>query len=295
MKLNGKIIFLLLVNAILFDVNLIVGKQIAHVIPPFTTAFFRWSIASLVLSLILVFQKQNDLAVLKQHWKFYLLNSFFCILICGGLIYWAAEYTTATNIGLVYSSSPLFIILFGALFYSTPIRGIQSVGVVAGFVGIAILLMKGSFENMVNLEFNTGDLLILVASVSWAIYSLNIKTYQTDVSLVSRTLFLALFGSLWLLPMMIYEGTTSPYEMTPLNWGYMLALALCPSVGAFLVYQYVQKISSASTASMIMYIVPLLNTLFSNLILGESTYTYHFIGGGFVLLGVFFTSRSQKV
>ncbi len=84
----------------------------------------------------------------------------------------AGETTTVTNMGIIYTSSPVFIILISYFFFKEKINLSKILGLIICLVGVFIIIIKGDLNLLINLQFTIGDLWMLAAAIGWALYSI---------------------------------------------------------------------------------------------------------------------------
>src|SRR3569832_1041957 len=120
---------LLLLTPAMFATNMLTARATADFMPPASLAFGRWIGAFLlVLPFCAVPLWRQRRAVLRE-WPDLLVLAFLGMVTCGALVYYGAATTTATNIGLIYASSPVLIIVMARLFYGESMSTRQLGGV----------------------------------------------------------------------------------------------------------------------------------------------------------------------
>ena len=152
-----------------FSSNIIIGRGAIGSVEPFTLAFFRWSGALLIL---LPFAWSGIVAIragLTRQVKRIAILGFLGMWVCGAMVYVALDYTTATNGTLIYTTSPVMILLLEAVWRGRPITLRQAVGSASAFIGVAVIVLKGNLAAALALDFNIGDLIILGCALAWAI------------------------------------------------------------------------------------------------------------------------------
>ena len=96
--------------------NLIVARGGVQHVPPISLAFWRWAIVFLILILLNYKSILKNFKYLKKEYKkLFFLGSMGCG-VCGAFPFLAGQTTTVTNMGIIYTSSPIFIILISAFF-----------------------------------------------------------------------------------------------------------------------------------------------------------------------------------
>jgi drug/metabolite transporter (DMT)-like permease len=278
----------MLVTPLFFSSNLIFGQLAIPEVAPFTLAFLRWTGAALVLLPWVLSSRPRVGAYLAAHWRHWLLLGFLGMWICGGIVYLGLEYTTATNGTLIYTTSPLMILIIERLFNGRRIAWREMAGIVVGFIGVAIIVLRGSPVALFSLDFNVGDLLFIACALSWAIYSVLLKGPRT-ASLPVLSLFglVAISGALLLAPMAAYEflsGARMP--VTASAWTGIAGIVVFASLLAFSGFQYGVARLGASTAGVFMYLLPPYGVGLAVFVLGEPFEAYHAIGIATVLGGL---------
>ena len=165
----------MLVTPLFFSSNLIFGRLAIPEVAPFTLAFIRWTAAALILAPWVMREWGPARAFVTGHARHWLLLGFLGMWICGGIVYLGLEYTTATNGTLIYTTSPLIILIIERLFFARPITGREILGIIIGFMGVAVIVLRGDPAALLSLRFDTGDLLFVAAAISWAAYSVLLR------------------------------------------------------------------------------------------------------------------------
>ena len=148
--------------------NLIVARGAVEYLPPISLAFWRWILAFIILFLF----THREILEKVKYFKKEFLNIFFLGVtgagICGAFPFIAGISTSVVNMGIIYSSSPIFIVLFSYLIFKTQLTYRQIFGFFLSFVGVIIIATKANLGILINLNFNAGDIWIGGASLSWA-------------------------------------------------------------------------------------------------------------------------------
>lgn len=270
-----------------FTTNVIFGRQLLSV-EPFTLAFIRWGLTSAIL----LFFCKNDWPEMVRVYKANKTLSYFCgflaFWICGGMVYFALHYTSATNGILIYTTPPILILAIEAIWRGRVISMREVIGITIAMIGAGIIVTNGRLENLLNLQFNTGDLIFVLAAISWAIYSVLLKSdkYASLKTLPLLTL-LSICGTITLAPFAAYEIIyINGLPNTQSEWVLIAGVVLLSSIGAFLSFQYGIKILGASIAGIFMYLLAPWGLLFAWSFLGEEMQTYHINGTIFILTGI---------
>ncbi|MCZ4287400.1 DMT family transporter [Hoeflea alexandrii] len=278
----------MLLTPLFFSSNLIFGRSTIPEVAPFTLAFLRWTASALILTPFLWMARDRVRAYVSGYPLHWLLLGFLGMWICGAGVYYALRFTTATNGTLIYTTSPLMIIILERLFFGRPTSWREIAGILIGFLGVAIIVLKGNLTGFAGTSFNIGDLMFIFAALSWAGYSVLLKGRRT-AGLPVSALFavVTLSGSLLLAPFALWEfltGAMMPQTLTA--WGGIAGIVVFSSLLAFSGYQYGVARLGASTASVFMYLLPPYGVGLAVLVLGEPFEMHHAIGIITVLAGL---------
>ncbi|TCK28445.1 drug/metabolite transporter (DMT)-like permease [Ancylobacter aquaticus] len=286
----------LLATPLFFSTNLIVGRAVVDIVPPWSLAFWRWAIAVAMLLPFTALPLLRHRRLLRREWRRILLLGFLGMVLCGGNVYIALAHTSATNATLIYTTSTLMIVVLDALLKRRRLPAIQFGGSLAGFAGIALITVHGEPGRLLGLEFNVGDLGILVAAIGWAAYSLMLRQGPLT-QLGGQTAFAAnaIAGTVLLAPMALWEaagGATTPATLEA--WGAIAFLAIFPSVLAFGLFQFAIKAAGAPVTANFLYLMPVYGVLLAVLLLGEELHFYHGVGFVLILGGVILATRHRE-
>ena len=161
--------------------NLIVARGGVEYVPPISLAFWRWTVVVLLLlpftySLLI----KNSKIIKKEFKKLFFLGAMGCG-VCGAFPFLAGETTTVTNMGIIYTSSPIFIIMISAIFFNEKINLTKIIGLVSCLIGVFAIIIKGDLNLLLNLNFTIGDL-VDVSSSNW-LGSLFYLSFLLEVSI----------------------------------------------------------------------------------------------------------------
>ncbi len=293
-------IVVILLAPAFFSTNLVFGRYVAPQTDPFVLAFLRWSFVALIL---LPFALKSDATAVKVmirgQWPYFVLIAFFGMGISGSGVYLGLQYTTATNGTLIYSIAPILIILIERALLGRQSSFREGLGIVLALLGVAIIVLQGQLGTLFALDFNPGDLLIALAAMSWAGYSIMYRSERVS-HLSSIVLFamIALFGALVNLPIAAYSmwhGTSLP--SSPDAWMAIAGIVIISSLLAFSSYQFGVRSLGASTAGLFMYLMTPYGVVMAVVFLQERMQGFHYLGICLVMGGVIIATlpKSRRV
>jgi drug/metabolite transporter (DMT)-like permease len=216
--------------------------------------------------------------------------------ICGAFVYIGARSTTATNIGLLYAISPVMIAVGSAIFFGERISRTQAAGVALALGGMLFVLAKGSAANLAAVRFTVGDGWILAAVISWTVYSLLLRHWQSALEPFARLSVITLAGLVVLAPFTLAEAWQAglPDPGSSKVWLLALVAAALPGFGAYQAYSYMQRELGAARTGLVMYLGPLWAAAAAWWLLDEPPRWYHFAGAALILPGIYLATRAVR-
>ncbi len=297
LAINSRLKTLVVLHAIplSFSTNVVLGRALNTSVEPATLAFYRWFIAALLLVVFtghLLWKYRKELLAV---YDLLLLLGFLGMFVCGAVFYAGLRQTEAINGALIYMSSPVMIILFEVMFRGQRLSLLKIGGVTAAIFGVAIILFGGGRYNLTDFQWRIGDLYCLAAAISWAIYSIILKTDRLS-NLPTLALFpaIAIAGSFVLFPFYILEdGPALSFDFSVNIWLAIFTLASFSSALAFGFYQKGVELVGASTTSLYLYLLPVYSTVFATLLLGETLSVVHVAGFVLIAGGLYFSTQQS--
>lgn len=283
---------LLAITPALWGVNALIARKAAGVIEPHQLALWRWLIAACLFAASSRRELWAHRHTIVADWKHSLVLGALGMWICGAWVYLGGRTTSATNIGLIYSLSPVLIVLASTLWLGERFSLRQAVGVALALTGVLHVVFKGQWQTLLSIKFVPGDGWILACTVSWAAYSLLLRKWESPLSLGARLGVISLAGAIINLPFAIWEACTLPTPAFSLAGGSLaLIAAVLPGYIASWAYSYMQQVLGAARVSVLMYVTPIYVAGMAWLILSEPLQLYHLVGMALVLPGTYLVTR----
>tara|TARA_A100001011_G_scaffold407_1_gene524 strand:- start:2681 stop:3574 length:894 start_codon:yes stop_codon:yes gene_type:complete len=286
---------LLLIQPIFMASNIIVARGGVEYVPPVSLAFWRWLTVFIILIPFFfeeIVKKRTQFK--KESYKLFFLGLMGCG-ICGAFPFIAGMSTTMANMGIIYTSSPIFIILLSVLFFGDKINLFRIIGLILCLFGVLIIICKGDLNYLINFKFTSGDLWMLGAAVGWAIYSIFLINWRSSFSLMARFTLIAFFGAITLFPFYIIEEFyffNTIFDNNFIFW--VLFAAISPGIIAFTLYTKVQKYVGASLAGFTLYIFSIYSAIYGIVLFDELLLSFHYYGAALVFLGVYLAKKIVK-
>ena len=295
---KNKIAYIFLLFATLFwSGNFIVGKAASlFEIPPFTLNFYRWLFAWLILAPFTfkeIFKKKN-----------YILRNINLILILGitsitlfnSIIYYALNFTQVISGVLMISTIPVMIIFFCWIFKIERTNFYQILGVIFSLLGVVVIVTKADLGKLLNLNFNKGDLWMVVAMFSWAMYSALLRKKKFELSQISFLQTIISAGLILLLPAYLIEMALG-YRLN-IHLPFILTLSyvvLFPGLASFFFWIKGISIIGSNRAGIFLHLMPIFSTVMAILIFKEKFMTFHLIGALLIVIGIILSSKGRNI
>ena len=287
---------LLFVQPIFMTSNWIIAKAGVQFIPPISLAFWRWLIVFVILLTFTSNSLKKNFKIIKQEYKKILFLGIMGCGVCGAFPFLAGQSTTVTNMGIIYSSSPIFIVLISILFFREKFNFLKIIGLFLCLLGVGIIIIKGELSILISLKFTKGDLWMLGSSVGWALYSIFLFYWKTKLEIFQRFTLIAFFGALSLFPFYLVEEIF--IKETVFNTEFFIwtsFAAISPGIIAFTLYTIIQKKLGASVTGFTLYIGTIYGAIYGVIFFNEKLEIYHYAGTILVFLGIYLAKKNYEI
>ncbi|WP_438997463.1 DMT family transporter [Candidatus Puniceispirillum sp.] len=263
-------------------------------ISPMLLMELRWILCLLVLIVFCRKQLISQLPAVKERLGWVFLMGAFGMAGFTVFFILAAQHTTAVNLGITQGSIPAFVMLIGLVVLRTKISLLQICGLALSLAGVVLLVSGGSFSVIKSVQFNVGDLLMLVACLCYAGYTVGLSRRIV----MSPVLMLAFFSAAAVVTLTI--STAIEYAQGSLvmpglkGWLIVIYCAIFPSLLAQVLFMRGVELAGSNRAGLYVNLVPVFAALFAVIILGEVMHFYHILSLAFVLGGIYMAERGKK-
>ena len=294
---KNKTAYIFLVFATLFwSGNFIVGKAASlFEIPPFTLNFYRWTFAWLILApftLKEIFQKKN---YILENVKLILILGITSITVFNSIVYYSLNFTQVISGVLMISTIPVMIIFFSWIFNIEKTNFYQILGVIFSLLGVVVIVTKADLIKLINLNFNKGDLWMVVAMLSWAMYSALLKKKKFELSNISLLQTIITAGLILLFPAYIIEMLLD--HRVNINLPFILTLSyvvLFPGLASFFFWIKGISIIGSNRSGIFLHLMPIFSTIMAILIFNEKFMGFHLIGAILIVTGIVLSSKKTE-
>ena len=300
-RLTPRIALLLTLPPLLWAGNAVVGRLAVGSAPPVALNFARWALA-FVLLWPLGRAALAERALLRRHWRHLSLLGLLGMGSYNALQYLALQTSTPLNVTLIAASSPVWMLGVGALLYGVRARPQDLLGALLSLLGVALVIARGEPARLLSLRFVPGDLLMLLAIFTWALYSWLLARPPAGLQADNRPaswdwagflLVQMVFGLAW-------SGLASGVEvaLSDLRWHWtpwmplmLVYLALGPSLVAYRCWGLGVSTVGPAIAGFFGNLTPVFAGVMSAALLGEAPHWYHGVAFAMIGLGIVASSR----
>ncbi|HSV93575.1 MAG TPA: DMT family transporter [Desulfobacterales bacterium] len=274
--------------------NIVLARGVAELIPPAAFAFWRWSLAAL---LVIPFARRHlaaDREALARGWKRLLLLAVLGISSFNALLYTAVHTTTAINGALIQTSMPAVIAVLTLGLYRERLTLRQTAGIGLCIAGAVLVVLRGELRTLQTMGVATGDLLMVAAVICYGLYSVLLRRRPAihPLSFLAATFAL---GAAGLLPAYLAElAFTGGFALTGEVALSILFVALFPSIVAYFCWNKGVDRVGPNRAGLFVNLIPVFASLLSTWLLGESVRGFHIAGMALIAGGMalFYQSRN---
>ena len=286
----------LILTTLFWAGNFIVGEQASRFdIPPFTLNFYRWTFAWLILAPFTIreiIEKKNHI---MENIKLIVVLGITSITIFNSIVYYSLNFTQVISGVLMISTIPVMIIVFCWLLKIEKSNIYQILGVIFSLFGVIVIITKADLVILLNLNFNKGDLWMVVAMFSWAMYSALLKKKKLEISQLSLLQIIISAGLVFLFPAYLVELSLG--HKTSIHLPFILILTyvvLFPGLASFIFWIKGISIIGSNRAGIFLHLIPIFSTIMAIIILKEKFMFYHLIGALLIVTGIILSSKKKN-
>ncbi|MGO4704956.1 DMT family transporter [Microvirga sp. 2MCAF38] len=290
-KFYGQAYLLLAITTLFWGGNGVAGRLAVGEISPMVLVALRWVIVVAIMVPLVGRQLIEAWPKLRPH-KWLIIAMGTCgFTAFNALFYGAAHYTSAVNLTIFQGAIPVLVLVGAVFFFQNRVGPLQIIGMMVTLIGVIVVSVRGDLEVLRSLALNFGDMLMLIACVFYAGYTLGLRQRPAVPGLVFFGA-LAVIAFLTSLPLVAVEIVSGKAQWPTLTgWAVMLYVALLPSLLSQLLFIRGVELIGPARAGLFVNLVPVFGALLAVAILGEPFASYHAIGLVMVLGGIWLAER----
>ncbi len=280
--------YLLLVLTTLFwSGNFVLGRAVHTVFTPFTLSFWRWAVALVVLLPLVWSSLYDQRSLLRGRWPILLLLSVLGVVNFNTFVYIGLQQTTATNALIMLSITPVLIVGLSFVLLRQTVTLWQALGIFVSLAGVLVIVSRGSVGALLARQINSGDLWVLAAVLSWALYSVCLRWRPAELKPLNFQAATMVCGTLILAPLYVWDlAHGRDLAINAATVGSILYLALFPSILAYIFWNRAVAELGANRTGQFLHLMPAFGAMLAMIFLGERLYAFHAVGILLIALGI---------
>ena len=286
---------LLAIAVLLWAGNWVFARAMRFDVPPVAMAFWRWVVALVILSPLAYSHVRQQWHVVLRLWRILCLLALLATVFQHIPVYIGLRDTTATNGALLNSTTPIMIFVLSRMLVGERWSARQALGVAISLGGVAAIVARGDVTMLAGLQLNGGDLWVLLATLSWAIYTVCLRWRPAELDPLAMLWTISAIGVLAILPLYAWElATGRTLQVTPIALAGIAYMGVFATVVAYVFWNRAVQQVGPNRAGPFMYLMLVYTPLLATVFLDERLRLYHFIGCALILSGIYLTASSHR-
>jgi drug/metabolite transporter (DMT)-like permease len=306
-RFDARTLACLLLPPMMWAGNAVVGRLLVGAMPPVAMNAVRWLIVALLL-MPLAWRQLRDLSAIRQRWVYLACIGMLGVGSYNALQYLALHTSTPLSATMIGASVPVWMMVVGRVGFGQHIHARQWLGTVLSTLGVLLVITQGQLAKLLHLQLVPGDLLMLFASLVWAVYSWMLVRPPKSMQAPERpdwdwAAFLqiqVIFGGLWSWACTAVETTLAGPGQPPIwpadwhTWGALLFIAVGPSIVAYRCWGLGVQAVGPTMAAFFGNLTPIFTALWSAIFLGRRPDWYHPIALVLIMAGIAVSSQTIR-
>ena len=267
--------FLLFLATLGWGSNTIASRLAVGEVSPMLLIFFRWGFVVVILLGLYWRQMIDEWPIIRPRLKWLLIMGGCGLSLFNAFFYIAAHSTTAVNLGIIQSTMPGMILLGSFMFFGDRINRLQFSGLLLTLLGVGVIVTQGSLEQLMQLTFNHGDLLMIFACSFYAMYTVGLKS-RPKISGMVMLAYFSVAAFLMTIPLMVFEslfyGTVMPGVK---GFAIVFYIAIVPSFLSQIFFMRGVDLIGPGSAGLYANLVPIFSAIMAVLLLSEEFALFH--------------------
>ena len=286
----------LVVAMFIASANPVVGRGIIQDVPPFALCFWRFVAAAVALAPFAMGPLHQQQALFRRQWKRLAAMGFIGFSSYNAFLYLGVQTTTAINAALITTMAPVAILAITWVIHRERIGAIGVAGMVLGLLGVAVTVTHGDLAILYRLDLVPGDLLMILAVLGFAFYSLLLRQLEPGTNPIAFMLIVDLWALLAVTPFYLWElAQGQSFAVTWGALGAILYVGVMATAVSFTMYTQAASVVGASAAAQVIYLTPVFASVMAVVFLGESFGWHHVLGAAFICGGIYLSTRALRV
>jgi drug/metabolite transporter (DMT)-like permease len=284
LKIGGYIVLLL--SSLLYGGNVVAARLISGDIPPVALAVLRGLFGLLVLFPLARRSLRQSPTPSRQDLYLFALMGFLGITVAYVTFLWAIQYSSATNVSIIFAITPAITIILLALGWGVIPSKLRVFGIALSFSGLLVVIAQGSATRLLSLNLSTSDLVMLPNVLAVSLFTIIGQGVMAKFSPLVTSVYALLFGTIFLLPYGVWEMFHRNWHFTGTSMFVLLYMGcFVTGIAVLLNFEGISRLGSGR-AAIFGNLSPVFGILLAYIFLGERLSLYHWVGFTLVLVGI---------
>ena len=283
--LKFKIPFIIILAVIFWSFAFPLIKIGLEELSPVNLAILRLSIASFIFLMIFIIKRKIMSPLQKKDVPFLFILGFIGISMYHVSLNYGEQFISAGAASLIIATIPIFVVILAVIFLKEIISKKIIAGILISVLGVLIITLWGSPDASIEIQYLSGAIAIVFASLVGACYTIAGKFFLKRYSGLSLTTYAFLFGNLGLILFLNKSFFEQVSNLSITGWIAVLFLAIFPTVIAYTFWYVALQVKPASELTVYLYFTPVLSTLIGFFMLNEMLTIFYIFGGFLVIIG----------
>ena len=276
--------------------NFIIGKfATLFEVPPLTLNFLRWVVVWLILIPWTIKEILAKRDYIKKNFMVIGFMGILSISTFNSVVYFALNFTQVINAVLMLAAIPVMIIIFSSILKVEKTNIFQLSGLALSITGVGTIITNADIQKIILLNFNKGDLWMIVCVLSWSLYSTLLKKNKFKLSQFTLIQIMVTVGLIFLVPQFLYEQSIGlDIKFNKAFIFIILYVVIFPAIAAYYCWQKAIELIGPNRSAMFIQLMPLFSAILAIIIFKEKFQLYHFIGATFIISGIYLSNRKMQ-
>lgn len=263
-------------------------------IPPFSLAFLRFFLATILLVPLL--NNSSYWKIQKKDFFLLLQNAVYGISANISFFFLGLKLAPSINAGIIATASSIFTTLLAVIFIKERPGTKVLIGSLVGFLGVLIVVLNPVSGHQSRFDPSTilGNIFFVIATLAASAQTITSRQLAQKYKSRTFTFYSFLIGSASFIPLVIYEFFKDPLWPVFLNFNGLLGIAFGAIFSSFLAYTawgFAAERITAAEIGLYMYLNPIVTVLIAVPLLGEKLTPAFLIGSALAILGIYIAER----
>lgn len=281
----------ILVITLIWGYAWVVMKQSLNYMGPYTFSAYRFIAGTITLLLVVWLTKQH--IPLKKYWKQLAFLGLLQTTVVYLFVMFGLQFIGAGKSSVLLYSMPIWGSLLAIYFLKEKLNLTGMIGLFLGLIGL-LLIIGWDFLFESNKQVLIGQILIVIAAISWAISNIYFRIRFQDLPKITTTAYQMLFGTIGIVFVAIFYEWNEPAVFNAHSIYYILFSGIIASALCFTMWFVLLSLVDMMTATISSMLVPVFGLIFSYLILDEQLTINLLLGSAIIIIGIVVSQLKQR-